>query len=93
VAQALIIGEIEFSDIKGLDTDFEKLLIADSLVCFFVFPSWSNDDANLKLDEFQKLSERRQRYAKNRGMSRPPIFVISCYFYPEKKFIHRVVDS
>jgi hypothetical protein len=52
VAQALIIGEMEFSDLKGFDTDFEKLLIVDSLVCFFSFPGWLEDAVTKQLDGF-----------------------------------------
>ena len=92
VAQALIIGEVEFSDINGLDTDFEKLLIVDSLVCFFAFPGWLKDNVDKTLDDLEKIAKRRQQYAIDRGINRPPIFVLSCYFFPEKQFIHRVVD-
>jgi hypothetical protein len=94
MAQALIIGEVE-GNTDVLDDDFEKLLVVDSLVCFFVFPCWTDDDATEKLDKFQKLAERRQRYARGRGMNRPPIFVLSCYRdnLTPKKFIHSIVDS
>jgi hypothetical protein len=36
MAQAAIVGEVEWAK-GGLDQDFEKLLIVDSLVCFFVW--------------------------------------------------------
>jgi hypothetical protein len=88
MAQALVVGEIEFADRKGFDTDFEKLLIVDSLLCFFVFPCWSKDDAEQNIGRFRSFAERRQRIAKLHGAAHPPIFLISCYFEPERKFIH-----
>jgi hypothetical protein len=91
VAQAAIIGEIEFSDPKGLDKDFEKLLIVDSLACFFAFPKWSETEARAELDRFEHVVERRQRYAKLRGASRPPVFLLSCYLAPSRRFMHRIV--
>jgi hypothetical protein len=92
VAQAAIIGEIEFARVQGaLDDDFEKLLVVDSLVCFFVFRKWSKIDAQSALDEFFQLAEKRREYAKRRGT--PPCFVLSCYLEPEHRFMHRVVGE
>lgn len=93
VAQAVIIGEMEFSDLNGFDDDFEKLLVADSLVCFFSFPGWIEDKVTKQLDKFQEIAERHQRYAQRRGMTVPPVFVLSCYFHPSKAFIHRIVSA
>jgi hypothetical protein len=91
VAQALIIGEMEFADPNGFDYDFEKLMVADSLVCFFAFYGWVKDRVTQQLDRFQEIAERRQRYAERRGMTAPPVFVLSCYFHPDKLFVNRIV--
>lgn len=95
VAQALIVGEIELSKRNGLDEDFEKLLIADSIVCFFVFPARRGNAATDKLTELEHLARRRQGYAKRRGMLEPPVFVISCYYWYETPscFDHRIVRA
>jgi hypothetical protein len=93
VAQALIIGEMEFSDQRGLDTDFEKLLIADSLVCLFCFQGWVENDIAEKLTKFQELAQRRQRYAIQRGVTTPPIFVLACYSNEKNRFILRIIQA
>ncbi|MGJ0394347.1 MAG: hypothetical protein ACR650_16640 [Methylocystis sp.] len=93
VSQALIIGEMEFSDLNGFDDDFEKLLVADSLIRFFCFPGWLEDKITEQLDTFQEAAERYQRYAKRRGMTTPPIFVLACYFHPGRRFIRRIVGE
>ena len=89
--QAAVVGEIEWNP-RGIDDDFEKLLIVDSLVCFFVFRRWSEVEATKELDRLQSFAERRRQYAQLRGMTQPPVFLLSCHLEPDRRFIHRTVS-
>jgi hypothetical protein len=73
-----------------VDEDFEKLLIVDSPVCFMVFQEWSAEDANNALDRLKEAAERRQRYARQRGLNPPPMFLLSCYVIDDR-FLHLTV--
>jgi hypothetical protein len=87
MAQAAIVGEIEWGA-NGIDQDFEKLLIVDSLVCFMVFQQWSKEDAVAALTRLSRAVALRQGYARQRGMVRPPAFVLSCLVVEDHRFIH-----
>ncbi|MGA7873193.1 MAG: hypothetical protein WCA22_20070 [Candidatus Binatus sp.] len=58
--QALIVGEIECH--HNLRKDFEKLLVADSLVYFFAFPEEITENM-APLDFFQTVADTRRQYA------------------------------
>jgi hypothetical protein len=82
VAQAAIIGETEWNPTDAeTDWDFEKLLIVDSIVCFFVCGVNSDDEANKKLDRYEGIVKIRKEYAMERG-TRPPKFLLACYVEP-----------
>jgi hypothetical protein len=82
VAQAAIIGETEWNPTDAqTDCDFEKLLIVDSIVCFFICGVNSDDEANRKLDRYAGIVESRKEYARVRG-TRPPKFLLACYVEP-----------
>jgi hypothetical protein len=89
IAQAALVGEIEWG--VGVDEDFEKLLIVDSLVCFMTFQEWSNESANKAIDRLRGAVQRRHEYGRLRGVSSPSTFVLSCYIIPDNRFIHLVV--
>jgi len=90
VTQALVIGEVEWV-LAGADDDFEKLLIADALVCFFLFGARSPSLGAEKLDLFEKLARRRHELLRQRrGIAQPPIFLVSCYS-DTNQISHRVV--
>lgn len=90
MAQALIVGEMEFSS-GDLDDDFEKILLADSVVCFFAFPGWVKERWQAVLSEYEAAAARRREMAMKRGNARPPVFVISCWVEPDERFEHRTV--
>jgi hypothetical protein len=92
MAQAAIVGEVEWS-VGGVDQDFEKLQIADSLVCFMVFQDYSKDLSERALERLTEAAERRRAYAQQRGLNRPPVFCLSCYVEPDKYFLHKVVGA
>jgi hypothetical protein len=79
--QALVVGETEWKA-RVTDDDFEKLLIVDSVVCFFVFEEDSDEKANKKLEKYEQVAELRREYAKRRG-ARPPRFLLACYVKPD----------
>jgi len=83
LVQGAIVGEIEwcFEDAKT-DEGFEKLLIVDSIVCFFVCGVRSREQANEKLARYEKVVKIRQKYAALRGI-RPPSFLLACYVRPD----------
>jgi hypothetical protein len=82
VAQAAIIGETEWNPTDAeTDCDFEKLLIVDSIVCFFICGVNSDDEANRKLDRYTEIVKTRKEYATVRG-TRPPQFLLACYVQP-----------
>jgi hypothetical protein len=88
MAQAAIVGEVEWGSV--FDDDFEKLMIADSLVCFMTIQQWSGASAIIQLSRLSDAAKRRQGYVRQRG-GRPPVFVVSCYVIPEHRFEHRVL--
>jgi hypothetical protein len=78
--QALIVGEVEWH--RDLEKDFEKLLIADSLVCFFAFPERVRERYYPDQDWltfFHGIAEKRRKHAVERGVNPPPAFVIARY--------------
>lgn len=87
MAQAAIIGEVEWSE-NGIEEDFEKLQIVDSLVCFMAFQKRSSDGAVAAITRLRHAVERRQAYARERGITRPTEFVLSCWVIPENRFVH-----
>jgi hypothetical protein len=89
VAQAAVVGEIEWA-LGGTDQDFEKLMVVDSLVLFFVFQC-SADKYRAYLNRFRKAAERRRGYCRQRGITRLPAFLLSCWTYPDGKFEHEVL--
>lgn len=91
MAQAAMVGEVEWGA-GGVDEDFEKLLIVDSLVCFMVLQEWSDEAAKIAVDRLRAAAERRQGYVRQRGINRPPTFVLSCYVIPNHHFLHSIVQ-
>jgi hypothetical protein len=82
LAQAAIIGETEWNPKEAeTDCDFEKLLIVDSIVCFFICGAKSDDEATGKLDRYSGIVRTRKEYAMARG-TRPPKFLLACYVEP-----------
>jgi hypothetical protein len=83
VAQAVIIGETEWkgSD-KETDWDFEKLLIVDSIVCFFVCGVKTQEEATKKLQRYEEVVRVRNEYAMKRGGCSPS-FLLACYVEPQ----------
>jgi hypothetical protein len=82
VAQAAIIGETEWNPTDAeTDCDFEKLLIVDSIVCFFVCGMNSGEGANKKLARYAGVVTTRKEYAMERG-TRAPKFLLACYVEP-----------
>jgi hypothetical protein len=78
MAQAAIVGEVEWNWDRGeVDKDFEKLLIADSLVLFMTFQNPTVEAGKKELDRLEAAARRRQQYARLRGLSRPPVFLLS----------------
>jgi hypothetical protein len=91
IAQLAVVGEVEWDE-HDVDHDFEKLLCADALVCFMTFQMPTLEEATKKLDWLQKACERRQDWLGQRGLSRPPAFLLSCWTWkPEHRFVHRDV--
>ena len=87
--QALIVGEIEFNG--DLGRDFEKLMFADSAVCFFVFPDSIKELRPVdELDFFSKVAQKRIRSVSARG-NVPPVFVIASYSGEHRRFMTRVI--
>jgi len=81
--QAAIVGETERNSAdEKTDEDFEKLLIADSIVCFFVCRAKSREEAVRKLDTYQSVIKDRETYARLRG-TRLPRFLLACYIKPQ----------
>jgi hypothetical protein len=78
--QALVVGETEW-DRRGTDYDFEKLLIVDSIVCFFVFEEDSEEKADEKLKSYEEVVRVRREYAKMRS-AHPSRFLLACYVAP-----------
>ncbi len=76
LVQALIVGEIETRG--DLGRDFDKLLLCDSLVCFFAFGDWTGEHED-DLGFFQRIAERRRQHAVERGVTPPPAFIIARY--------------
>jgi hypothetical protein len=94
MAQAAIVGEVEWSLDRGkVDADFEKLLIADSLVLFMTFQNPTVEGGKKELDRLEAAARRRQQYARLRGLSRPPVFLLSCWCWTHsgKYFEHIIV--
>jgi hypothetical protein len=94
MAQAAIVGEVEWNWDRGeVDKDFEKLLIADSLVLFMTFQNPTVETGKKELDRLEAAARRRQQYARLRGLSRPPVFLLSCWCWthPGAYFEHRIV--
>lgn len=94
MAQAAIVGEVEWNWKGGeVDKDFEKLLIADSLVLFMTFQSPSVENGKMELERLEAAARRRQQYARMRGLNRPPIFLLSCWCWTPTgaQFEHRIV--
>lgn len=92
LTQALIVGEVEWQ--RGLDRDFEKLMIVDSLVCFFAFPEWVADKEKRPPDYWCNVARQRVEFiTKKRGTNPPPVFVISSYSKTRPGFAHRVVGK
>lgn len=89
-AQAAIVGEVEWSG-GGIDHDFAKLLCADALVCFMTFQKRTVGEAKQKLDWLETAVRRRQGYARLRGLTRPPAFLLSCWLLKENRFEHATV--
>jgi hypothetical protein len=88
-AQAAIVGEVEWSVDEGeIDKDFAKLLSVDSLSCFMTFQKRSIQEAKVKLDQLQTAVRRRQKYARLRGLTRPPAFLLSCWVLIDRRFEH-----
>jgi hypothetical protein len=89
LTQALIIGEIECWN--GLDKDFDKLLVVDSLVCFFAFPDSIVDPRHPEgeLDFFYKVAESRRQRAAQRAMMPPPAFILARYSNSLGTFTYR----
>lgn len=82
VLQPLIVGEIERDTNEGAtDHDFEKLLVADSILCFFVFRAKSAQVAERRLSKYENAIRERKEYAKVRGCQ-PPVFLLACYVAP-----------
>src|SRR5207248_1798913 len=87
--QALIVGEIEFNG--DLGRDFEKLMFADSAVCFFVFPDAIKEHRPVdELDFFSKVAQKRIRPVSAR-CNVPPVFVIASYSGEHRRFMTRVI--
>jgi len=87
--QTLVVGEVEAGG--GLGTDFNKLLIVDSLVCFFAFPDWLGEHLPRNdLDFFEELARKRVHRAAGRGLN--TAFVVSSYRGRSGKFEHRKVS-
>lgn len=84
--QALIVGECEAG--INLGDDFDKLLVADSLVCFFAFQDWVNEHAEGDLDFFHRIAESRRQWVAQRGMH-PPTFIIASYSGTDRRFTYR----
>jgi hypothetical protein len=86
--RTLIVGEIECHD--GLRKDFEKLLVADPLVYFFVLPEKLRLRENMNaLDFFQSVSERRLQYTARSGMTPPTAFIIASHSAINGEFEYR----
>lgn len=88
--QPLIVGEIEWHN--SLDKDFDKLLLANSLVCFFVFPETVKERLYPNRDWltfFQEKAQCRRKYALKRGINPPPAFVIARYSNDTATFTYR----
>lgn len=91
VAQPAVIGEIEWDHRDSeTDWDFEKLLIVDSIVCFFICGVRSQEEANKKLDRYENAVNVRRKYAALRG-TRPPSFLLACYIRPDDRTTGSVV--
>jgi hypothetical protein len=90
--QAAIIGEIEWNwSIDKIDEDFEKLLVVDSIVCFMTIQQTDRRDSERQLNRLETAVRRRQSYARQRGVTYPPMFLLSCYNTSADAFIHRSV--
>jgi hypothetical protein len=90
IAQAVAIGEVEWNP-KGIDEDFEKLMVADAMVLFMVFEKGSCSEADAELDHLEGAVRRRHEYFRVRGIMQPPIFLLSCWMYPKGRFVHRQI--
>ncbi len=92
MAQAALVGELEqLWRGDNIEKDFEKLLIVDSIVCFFVFRP-PKAQAEKITNKLMDAGSRRRRYSIERGNSQPPVFLFSYYCDESKKFTHRVCD-
>lgn len=93
---APIIGEIEWNWSKdAIDTDFEKLLVADATLCFMAFQQRTQDDADRELDRLEKAVRRRHQFDRVRNVKKPRAFLLSCYVLESgtmtENFLHREV--
>jgi len=94
-SRALISGELEFH--SKIDDDFERLLLSNAVLCFFVFPKTQvmRGDIQSKMNSYSRAIRRQRRYARSSGEELFPKFLLSCWFESHGddpgKFIHRVV--
>ena len=83
--QLLVAGEVEFG--AGLTRDFEKLMYADALVCFFAFSDRTKEH---QIEFFVKVAERRINHVVMRG-NIPPVFILACHSRQDRRFEIRVI--
>jgi hypothetical protein len=82
LVQPAIVGEIEWNPSnKGTDEDFERLLMVDSIVCFFVCGASAKKNACEKVKRYERIIRVRRKYSELRG-TRSPAFLLACYIEP-----------
>jgi hypothetical protein len=88
--QALIAGEVE--EHRGLGRDFEKLLLSDALVCFFLFDESIKEHTQIPdIDFYENLARKRRREVSDRGTTPPTAFIVACYSSGSSKLTERVI--
>lgn len=90
-AYAAIVGEVQWTP-KGVDKDFEKLFMADAMVCFMAFEPRARDDIGEELKRLERAARRHRRYCKKRGNRQPAVFLLSGHVKKDRQFIHREVS-
>ena len=85
--QTIIVGEIECH--SSLDKDFDKLLIADPLVAFFVFPDSIKPKHEDDLEFFHEVAKKRVDRAARRGVTPLPAFITARRSANEGVFTYR----
>lgn len=74
--QPLVVGESEAA--KNLAVDFEKLLLVDALVYYFVFNDWVREHGD-DLRFFREICNDRRRLTGLRGAKPSPAFILARY--------------